>query len=271
VNRLAAAAIHAAFLASASGAFAQEMPGMPSATAPSPGVLIPRVQFRLYEFDGSQQLLEENLRLEFGIARDLSVSFDLPVYQGFFDAPRPSDGAAGLGDADLLAELRILREDLNAVDTVRAALFAGAELPTGTGGFTDPSLDPCVGGVFSAITGRHGIDFAARYTVVTGEGIPDPIFIGDLGEDLVNLDVGYAYRIAPAEYGEERVAAWYLTAELNTQLTTGGHREILLSPGLLIEAPTYAVEIGAGIPIDEDVGRAERLDFSLLVGLRLLF
>lgn len=266
-----AVALHAAIIASAPHAFAQEMPGMPSATAPSPGVLIPRVQFRMYGFEGSQQLLEENIRLELGVARDLSVSFDLPVYQGFFDAPRPKDGSAGLGDADLLAELRILREDLNAVDTVRAAIFAGAELPTGSGGFTDPTLDPCVGGVVSAIAGRHGIDFAARYTLVTGDGIPDPIFIGDLGEDLFNLDVGYAFRIAPAEYGEERVEAWYLTAEINAQFTTGGHRELLLSPGLLIEAPTFAVEIGAGIPLDEAVGRAERLDFSLLLGLRLLF
>lgn len=250
---------------------AQEMPGMPAATAPSPGVLIPRIQTRAYFLEDDQFLLEENIRLEYGLVRDLSLSAEIPLYQGFLDDPRPSDGEFGLGDADLLIELRVLREDLNAVDTVRASIFAGAELPTATDGFASGSLDPCVGAVFTAISGRHGIDLAARYTFATGEGLAAPIFLTDAGDDFLNLDAGYAFRIHPAAYTEQREPAWYLTTEINTVWTLGGEHEVLLSPGLLIEAPTYALEFGCSLPLSEDLDGVPRLDFALLAGLRLLF
>jgi len=244
---------------------------MPSATAPSPGVLIPRIQARAYFFEGSQTLVEESIRLEYGLARDLSLSVELPLFQGFLDAPRPSDGEFGLGDMDALVEFRILREDLNAIDTIRASIFAGAELPTASDGFANASLDPCLGAVFSSIAGRHGIDVSGRFTFVTGEGLADPIFLTDSGEDFANIDAGYAFRIHPEAYGEERAAAWYLTAEVNSVWTMGGEHEVVASPGLLIEAPTFAVELGVGIPLSEDLGRAPELEFSLLAGLRLLF
>jgi len=255
----------------AATAGAQEMPGMPSATAPSPGVLIPRIQGRVWLFEDGQTLVEESVRLEYGLARDLSISAELPIYQGFFDAPRPSDGDIGFGDMDLLLELRILREDLNAIDTVRASLFAGAELPTASGGFAEPTLNPCFGGVFSSITGRHGFDVSGRFTFNTGEGMTAPLFLTDLGDDFANLDAGYAYRIHPEAYGEERVAAWYLTFELNSVWTTGDNHEILVSPGLLIEAPTYAIELGVGIPLSMEVDPAPQVEFAFLAGVRLLF
>ncbi|MFM2164180.1 MAG: hypothetical protein RL325_617 [Planctomycetota bacterium] len=260
-----------AALVACAPALAQEMAGMPSATAPSPGVVIPRVQLHGFWFEDDQFLLEESLRVEVGLARDLSVSAELPLYQGFLNAPRPEDGEFGFGDMDLLVELRILREDLNAIDTLRASVFAGAELPTGSDAFSQGSVDPCVGAVFSSIQGRHGLDVAGRYTLVTGDGMAHPIFISDTGDDFVNADLGYAYRVHPEAYGEERVAAWYLTVELNSVWTTGGEHEVLLSPGLLIEAPTYAVELGFGVPVSQDAVHAPELDFMLLAGLRLLF
>lgn len=284
VARRTAAALLAlcAAASAAASAHAQEMPGMPSATAPSPGVLVPRLQARAWFFEADQTLLEQSVRLEYGLVRDLSVSAEVPLYQGFFDegffdagGPRPSDGEFGLGDTDLLVELRLLREDLNALDTIRASVFAGAELPTGTDGFSDASLDPCVGAVFTSITGRHGLDVSARYTFVTGDGLDAPLFVTDLGDDFANLDAGYGFRIHPESYGEDRTAAWYLTAEINAVWTTGGQYEVLLAPGLLIEAPTYAVELGVSIPLAEDLagprGTAPSLDFALLAGLRLLF
>ena len=135
----------AAALAAGSTALAQEMAGMPSATAPSPGVVIPRVQLHGFWFEDDQFLLEESLRVEIGVARDLSVSAELPLFQGFLNAPRPQDGEFGFGDMDLLVELRILREDLNAIDTLRASVFAGAEIPTGSDAYSQGSVDPCVG------------------------------------------------------------------------------------------------------------------------------
>ena len=250
---------------------AQEMPGMPSATAPSPGVLIPRLQGRVWLFDNSQTLLEESVRVEYGLMRDLSISAEVPIYQGFLDDPRPSDGTTGFGDLDLLAELRIFREDLNAIDTVRAAIFAGAELPTASHGFAEPSLNPCVGAVYSSITGRRGFDISGRFTLNTGSGMANPLFITDLGDDFINLDTGYAFRLYPEAYTEQREAAWYLTTELNSVWTTGGAHEVMLSPSLLIEAPTYAIELGVGIPLSMEVDAAPQVEFAFLAGLRLLF
>lgn len=268
MSRLAILATAGLFTAAAA---AQEMPGMPAATSPSPQVLIPRIQVRGYAFENDQFLLEQNIRLEYGLVRDLSISGDISLFEADFDAPMPTGGEFGTGDADLLLEYRFLREDLNAIDTIRASVFAGAELPTASAGFGTDSLDPCFGAVLTAIWGRHGVDAAARYTVVTGEGVADPFFISDGGDDFVNLDAGYAFRLHPEEYGEVRVPAWYLTAEVNSVWTTGGEHTVVLSPGLLIEAPDYAFEFGCMIPLSEEMDRAPSLDFGFLVGLRLLF
>ena len=244
---------------------------MPAATSPSPGVLIPRVQARAWFFENDQSLLEQDIRLEYGLVRDLSISAELPMFQGFLDQPRQSDGEFGLGDMDLILEWRFLREDLGPIDTVRASVYAGAEVPTGTGGFGGESLDPCAGAVLTGIFGRHGVNLSARYTVVTGGGLELPMFASETSDDFANLDAGYAYRLYPDAYGEERVGAWYLTLEANAVFTTGGEHDILLSPGLLLEAPTYAVELGLQLPIAQDTVDRPALRLGVVLGLRLLF
>ncbi|MCX5650199.1 MAG: hypothetical protein NTU45_02230, partial [Planctomycetota bacterium] len=75
----------------------------------------------------------------------------------------------------------------------------------------------------------------------------------------------------PEEYGEERVGAWYATLELNTTWTVGGEHEVLLSPGLLLEAPSYALEFGLQVPLSEERVNAPELRLGLLLGLRLIF
>lgn len=258
-------------LFSTSPAVAQEMLNMPSATAPSPGVIIPRAQLRAYAFERDQWLVEQAFRVDVGVVRDVSVSADLSLFQGFLDGPRPSDGEFGLGDLECAIELRVLREDLNAIDTVRAAVFAGTEIPTGTEGFGGDSADPFAGAVITAILGRHGVDAAARFTFVTGGGVAHPIFASDTADDFANLDVGYAYRLYPEEYGEEREGAWYATLEINSILTTGGEHEVLLSPGVLLEAPEYALELGLHVPISDDRAHMPALRLGVLLGVRLIF
>ena len=61
------------------------------------------------------------------------------------------------------------------------------------------------------------------------------------------------------------------TAEINAVWTTGGQYEVLLAPGLLIEAPTYAVELGVQLPVESAGGGRPELRLGLLAGLRLLF
>lgn len=265
--------LHAAVLAplaATASAFAQESPNIASATAPSPGVHIPRAQARVTLFDGGQTLLAEDLRAEYGIARNLSAFAELPLYQGFLDAPRPSDGEFGLGALELGVEYRMLQQDLDAIDTVRGAMLAGAALPTATDGFGRQSFDPFVGAAINAIFGRHGLNAAARYSFVTGD-TDLPLFIGDDGEDVIGADLGYVFRLAPAEYTEVREAAWYLTLELNTQWTAGGDREVLLSPGLLIEAPDYAIEAGVQLPLSQRENGRPEVDLGFFAGIRLIY
>jgi len=265
-----AALFATAALALPTHAAAQETPNMPAATSPSPGVWIPRMQARAYLLENDQTLLEQDLRIEHGLARDLSMWAELPLYEGFLDAPRPSDGEFGLGALEAGIELRVLQHDLDAIDTVRGAVFAGAALPTATDGFGRQSLDPFVGAAITAIFGRHGVNAAARYTFVTGD-TDLPLFIGDDGEDVIGADLGYAFRLAPAAYGEERVAAWYLTLELNGAFTAEGDREVLFAPGLLVEAPTYAVELGVQLPIAQEGSDRPEIDLGIFAGLRLLY
>ena len=114
-------------LLAATPALAQEMLNMPAATAPSPGVAIPRVQARAFLFEDSQWLLEQTLRLEYGIARDLSIAADLPLQQGFFDAPRPTDGDFALGTASEAELLRLLMSRVDRVvskEELRTQVFA---------------------------------------------------------------------------------------------------------------------------------------------------
>ena len=46
---------------------------------------------------------------------------------------------------------------------------------------------------------------------------------------------------------------------------------MLLSPGLLLEAPNYAIELGLQVPVIEDSQDRPALRLALVVGLRLLF
>ena len=188
-------------------------------------------------------------------------------------------GARGVGKSSIVRQVAqqhgvpLIDLRLTTIEPVdlRGAIYAGAELPTGTGGFGSVGVDPCVGGVLTGIFGRNGFDVAARWTFVTDESPFLPTFAGTTTDDYANIDLGYAFRLYPEAYGEERVPAWYATLELNSIVTTGTEYEVLLSPGLLLEAPTYAVELGVQIPVSSDVDDAPDLRVAAVVGLRLIF
>ena len=46
---------------------------------------------------------------------------------------------------------------------------------------------------------------------------------------------------------------------------------MLLSPGLLLEAPSYAIEFGLQVPLSQDLVHAPELRLGLVLGLRLIF
>jgi hypothetical protein len=266
----------------ASAAAAQESPNIVAPTQPAPGSVVARLGLRAIVFDGGEPdvardgfVLEERLRLTYGITKELSVDGTLPFYQGSFDEPAPGQAPfetspVGLGDLDVNLKFRLFKEDVGPVDTVRMSVFAGTEMPTGTGGFGTESFDPQVGLAAMAILGRHGFSGSLAYRFVTGD-TDEALFPGDSGADVFAANVGYLYRLAPDEFAEEHVGAWYATVELLSTAETNGDFELTLTPGILFEAPRFAFELTVGFPIVDDVQYRPSSSFSGSIGLRFLF
>jgi len=272
-------------------AAAQEAINSPSATLPSPGALVTRFQFRAYDFRQEPEPpgragweLEYLFMAAYGLTPELAVEARLPFFQremsvdetigagtdavtsgSSFDAH-----AIGLGDLDLMLKLRIWKADLGPVDTMRLAVLAGLEIPTGTDGFGSSSIDPYIGSAFTGIFGRHGFGAAARWTFTTGSAF-DPLFAGETTADILRLDASYLFRVHPDEYGEVHQAAWYAVGEVNTTYETNGDWQVLLSPGLLIEAPRWAFELGVQIPAYQRVTGRPELKIGIVAGVRILF
>jgi len=286
-------------LACAPLAIAQEVINSPSATLPSPGALVTRFQFRAYDFRREAEppgragwQLEYLFMAAYGLTPELAIEAKLPLFQREMSADdtigAASSGGAtggnsgssattsfdahaiGLGDLDLGLKLRVWKADLGPVDTMRLAILAGLEIPTGTNGFGSSSVDPYVGTAFTGIFGRHGFGAAAKWTFTTGSAF-DPLFAGETTADLLELDLSYVFRVHPEEYGELHEAAWYAVGEVNSFYETNGDWQILLSPGLLIEAPRWAFELGVQVPVYQRVSGRPELNIAFVAGIRLLF
>jgi len=83
------------------------------------------------------------------------------------------------------------------------------------------------------------------------------------------------WRVDPVTYTESLSAATYLTLEMisNSELSDFyGESDLAIAPGLLYEAPSFAVELSYALPVhsDELTSRPE-LDGALLFGVRFLW
>lgn len=269
-------------LAIGSTVLAQEAANVVAPTQPPPGGWVVRGSVRATVFDGGSgdvardgTLLEERFRLALGLASDLSVEANLPIYQSFFDRPAPGQAdfdrrATGLGDLDLTLKLRILQEDLGPVDTVRVSIYGGTEVPTSTAGFGSRSFDPQVGVTAMGIFGRHGIvqNLAWRFTTASAE---EPLLPGDTTADVFSFGTAYLYRIAPEEFTVEHRGAWYVTAEAIGTAETNGDVELMLMPGILYEGPRLVFELTVGVPIVQDLRHRPEASFTASIGVRILF
>lgn len=261
----------------APAALAQEATNTPAATQPSQGkwYLREKVQYLRLSDDPSphDRTIDEvvaTTSLTYGISRDLSATLTLPLVAAWEDSTMGDDTRVGTNDLSLSLKYRPFQWDLSPVDSVRLAFFGGAELPTGTGDFSSHSFDPFAGAVFTAILGRHGINQSLQYKLNTG-GDEFTTRPGDGRDDALRYDTAYLFRLSPAEYAAETTAATYLTLELNGLYETGGDNEILLGPGILYEARTFALEASVGFPIHQDVDDRPQTDFMVTVGFRFLF
>lgn len=251
----------------------QEAIWMPAATQPSPQQWVVTEKARYYRFETDatndvRSIMGLETSVAYGLVSRLSMQADLPLY--WRDSGSPSRTAFGLGDLSLSLKLRVLQEDLGPVDTVRAAVFGGVELPTGTNGFGSSSTDPYLGGVVTGIFGRHGLNAAVRWTFVT-ESAFDPVFAGETGSDLLDFNASYVYRLSPATYTEVHEPALYVVLDVDGQWETNGDLEVYLAPGLLWEAQRAALEFSVGFPVARSIDQRPRGEWRVNFGVRLLF
>lgn len=264
---------------SATFAHAQEATNTPAATQPSVGQWYFREKVQYFNLGDDPSAERRDIDkivattlLSYGITRDLSASLELPLALSFEEPAGSSDKDTELGANDLSLSLkwRPFQWDLNPVDSVRLAFFGGVEAPTGSGDFGSHSWDPFAGAVFTTILGRHGLNQAISYKLNTG-GDAFNTRAGDGPDDALRYDTSYLFRLSPNEYSAETTAATYLTLELNGLYETNGDNEILLGPGILYEARTFALEASIGFPIVQDVDERPETDLVVTVGFRFLF
>ena len=52
---------------------------------------------------------------------------------------------------------------------------------------------------------------------------------------------------------------------------TNGDHEILLAPGVMYEARSFAVELSVQLPLLQEIDHRPKTDFTVTLGLRMLF
>ena len=263
---------------SACRAGAQEVTHTPSATAPSPGVLMARQLAHFMRFSGSRadgpftvnQWVSEHV-IAMGVTPDLTAMVHVPLLYRDFNEPATSRGeSTGIGDTTLMAKYRFYQDDRGAIATTRMSLLLGVEVPTYDEGFSSDSFDPLVGVAVTALEGRHGWGAYLQYKWNTGDR-DDPIDFGDQAADAVRLDGSYLYRLAPDAYTATTQASSYLMLEVNGRYETNGDWEVLFSPGVLYEAKRWAVEVSVRVPVAQALDHRPEPRWGLTVGVRFLF
>ena len=274
----AGAALGVGLVLAASAALAQESPNVLAATQPSVGsfYLRERLQYMRLGDDPSPadrtvDKVVATTSLAYGLTRDWSLSLEMPLV---YERSSPTGGSTGedvgLSDLLLAVKWRPWQLDLGPVDSLRFAMVGGVEIPSGDGEFSSDSFDPSIGGGFTGILGRHGFNAAAIYKHNNG-GDPYGTRAGDGPADAARLEGSYLFRLIPAAYAVDTTAATYLTFELNSLYETNGDWELLVGPGILYEARTFALEAALGLPVLRAADERPTADLVLTLGTRFLF
>lgn len=273
--RLAAFALT---LGAAPMAAAQQAIITPAATQPGAGRFTIREVARYISLDDDPTPLNRSgyefrmtTEIAVGITGSLSLEGEIPIaYRDIDGAPGASIDGVGFPDFTVRAKWRVWKEDFGPLDTGRLSLFGGLKIRSGDSDFTSDSYDPIFGAVYTQITGRHGFNLAAQYRLTTGSN-PTPLLAGDGKADQLRGDASYLYRISPASFAESSHDAWYAVMEFNSSYETNGDLELFLSPGILYEASTWALEAGVQIPIAHSLDYRPRVEIAARLGVRFLF
>lgn len=271
----------AAIAALAPAALAQEAMYTEAATMPSPGTFILREQYHYSKHGRNPETGSASIErhewmhsLQYGIVRDLSIKIDLPMEWRVEEGPgggSRDDSSFGVDQADLMLKWRFFKEDSGGIDTLRAALMAGAAVPSGDGpDFSENTINPMIGAVVTKVKGRHGFNQDVFFRLNTN-GSEDYNFGGDGPSEAFSHGTAYLYRIIPDRFTAQSTGAWYITAEVNGLYETNGDYELLWAPGLMYEGQLFALEFMAQFPLYQAVSERPELDIRIGFGLRFTF
>lgn len=265
----------------AHSASAQEAMYTAAATMPSPHTGVVREQFHYYRFgsnpnDASTEtdVYELTSSLAYGLTRGLALFVDVPVEFENEHAPAGSpDGGwdKGIADIDAMLKYRFYKSDTGGVDTLRAALMAGASFASGDDhDFSSQSINPHAGVVATWVKGRHGLNGEFHFFWNTGGTLKSNLG-GEGPSDALRLNGSYLYRIHPAAYTADSKGAWYITSELNYLYESTADHDLRFSPGLMFEGWKFAFEIMAQLPLYQEVDHRPEMKFGIGIGVRIAF
>jgi hypothetical protein len=243
----------------ATPAFAQTPINAPGAMQPSTGTGVFH-EMLLYRNRGADPTLGELgadeyialSQIAYGLTRNISVQLDIPIVYTDRELTLGDDGDLTIADMTLLVKWRLFQDDPAPTETTRFSVVGGLQIPGDSTYRMDAShdaWDPIIGGVFSTVRGRHGVNASVLYEFYTGgdQGM------GDAFSDSVRYDASYLFRIDPVEYTAESTGALYAVAELNGFYDTNGDNELFLSPGIMYESRTYTLDASVMIPVHQDL------------------
>lgn len=232
---------------------AQEPFFMDSATQPSRGLTSIRV-LGVYRDTEQKDYYRMRLKGAYGLRSDLAL---LGEWGG-----RIND-EEGMESAMLRLKWRFSQYDFGPVNTLRAGLLAGTEIPAGSIDDDNEGWNPTVSAVTTAILGRHGINAEVGYRLVTPGG--------HTYDNEARVDASYLYRLHPVRYNANTLASWYAVSEWNSRVRGGSDYELLWTVGLLYEAWRWAAELGVTMPLAQDVETLEETHWGIVAGMRTLF
>jgi hypothetical protein len=274
-------AVGAALLcaALAPAALAQEAMYTEAATMPSPGTFVLREQYHFAQYGKNPVTGSDSIHvhewmssLQYGIVRNISFRVDVPVQWRSEHDGGDDDNDKGVEELDLMLKWRFFQSDTGGVDTLRAALMGGVEVPSGDDDdYSGNTVSPMIGAVVTLVRGRHGFNQDVFFKWNTSGGTEKYNFGGEGDDNAFTHNTSYLFRLLPERYGADTIGAWYATAEITGIYETNGDYELRWAPGIMYEGRLFALEIMAQLPLYEDVHDRPELDWRAGIGVRFAF
>ncbi|MCH2207121.1 MAG: hypothetical protein MK132_14795 [Lentisphaerales bacterium] len=247
---------------------AQELTSGVSGTGLGRGVSSLRIlsSFKSFEQNGDEYLhYHQQQTFAYGVNSRLTLLGGFPLH--IASGSRDYDGKLRLGGPTLMAKLRVFQLDKDSISTFRISLLMGVELPGVDNEISSDSIDPILGFGATSIQGRNGINFSSKLKFNTG----DTPYYEFNDDEYLETVFGYSWRLTPREWEDYTYASTYLFTEFIHSYDFSSEQSLIVSPGYLIEARDYAIEIAVEFPLFDYGSRHSRLEFGLKLGFRYLF